>query len=81
MLNSNSFQLFHLDKLVLSLSQKLGALLEVLLKGGVFELEFIHILFHRLELDLSHVSIAISFEDINLTLQLVVLTVQEVHLV
>ena len=81
MLNSLRLNLLHLAKLVLGLSQKFSALLEVFLEGRVFELELIKVFLHGLVLDFRHVAITVSLQDVDLPLELVVLTVQEVHLV
>ena len=81
MLNSLRLNLLHLAKLVLGLSQKFSALREVFLEGGVFELKLIKVFLHGLVLDFGHVAITVSLQDVDLPLELVVLAVQEVHLV
>ena len=62
-------------------SQNFGALCKVLLKSLILKLEIVKLRLHGLILHLSHITISITLEDVDLALQLVILLVEEVHLI
>ena len=72
--------LLQLEQLVLRLPQELGALSKVLAQGLVLECQFIEFFLHRIILSSRQVAVLIAFEDVNLSLQLVIFSVQEIHL-
>lgn len=75
------FLLLSCHKLVLSDSEELCCLGEVLSESLVLESEVVQFPLHILVLGLSHVSILIALQDIALPLQFIVLLVQEIDLV
>ena len=73
--------LFENIKLVLSLFQNFLRLSEVLSECGILERKFINFHFHGIILCGSHVTIFISLKDIDLSLELVILLVEEINLI
>jgi hypothetical protein len=72
---------FENDKLILSLPQHFLCLSEVFSEGGVLERELIYFHFHGVILGRSHVTLFVSFKDVDLSLQLVILLVEEIDLI
>ena len=72
---------FENDKLILSLLQHFLCLCEILSQCGVLERKLIDFHFHGFILGGSHVAVFISFKDIDLSLQFVILLVKEIDLI
>ena len=75
------FFLFSCHELILSNSKELSSLGKVLSQSLVLESKVIQLPFHVLVLSFCHVTIFIAFEDIALSLELVIFLVQEINLI
>ena len=72
---------FKNDKLIRSTLQHFLCLCEIFSECGVLERKLIDFHFHRFVLRGSHVTLFISFKDIHLSLQLIILLVEEIDLI
>ena len=80
LLDPGRFFLFHVNQLILGRPQELCAFSKVFPEGLILESQLIKFPFHWIILSSGQVAVLISFEDVNLPLQLVVFSVQEINL-